>query len=64
MATVWQAAAIATVFLLDITMAWAHSNDVLDHMRGPHGGMLRAAAAFHFELVVDKGEWTFSMVVL
>lgn len=55
-ATVWQTAMVATVFLLNIAVTWAHDNEVLDHMRGPHGGMLRAAGAFHFELVVGKGE--------
>lgn len=36
--------------------AWAHSNEYLATMKGAHGGMLRMAEMYHFELVVKNGE--------
>jgi hypothetical protein len=32
--------------------AWAHSDEYLDTLKTPHGGQLRMAGAFHYELVV------------
>lgn len=34
------------------SLAWAHSDEYLDTVAAPHGGQLRMAGAFHFELVV------------
>lgn len=36
--------------------AGAHSNEHLSAMKGTHGGMLRMADMYHFELVVKNGE--------
>lgn len=36
--------------------AWAHSNEYLATLKGSHGGMLRMAEMYHFELVVKEGE--------
>lgn len=38
------------------TLAWAHSNEYLATVKGAHGGMLRMAEMYHFELVVKNGE--------
>lgn len=38
------------------TLAWAHSNEYLAAIKGAHGGMLRMAEMYHFELVVKDGE--------
>lgn len=38
------------------TPAWAHSNEHLATMSGAHGGMLRMADMYHFELVMKDGE--------
>lgn len=35
--------------------ALAHSDDYLDTLSGPHGGQLRMAAQYHYELVVGPG---------
>ena len=37
-------------------VAWAHSNEYLATVKGSHGGMLRMAEMYHFELVVKAGE--------
>lgn len=37
-------------------LAWAHSNEHLAMMKGAHGGMLRMAEMYHFELAVNNGE--------
>ena len=37
-------------------LAWAHSNEHLATMKGAHGGMLRMAEMYHFELAVNNGE--------
>ncbi len=34
--------------------AYAHSNEYLDTQSAPHGGQLRMAGVYHFELVVGK----------
>ncbi|RAI35061.1 hypothetical protein [Rhodoplanes serenus] len=36
--------------------AGAHQNEELAGIRGDHGGMLRAAGAYHLELVLSDGE--------
>lgn len=36
--------------------AMAHSNECLATLKGPHGGMLRMAEMYHFELDIDRGE--------
>ncbi len=41
---------LACVFVS--SLAWAHSDEYLDTVAAPHGGQLRMAGAFHFELVV------------
>lgn len=33
-------------------LSWAHDDATLDTMAGPHGGQLRAAGIYHYELVV------------
>lgn len=37
-------------------LAWAHSNEYLATIKGEHGGMLRMAGNYHFELVIKDGE--------
>ncbi len=37
-------------------LAWAHSNEHLATMKGAHGGMLRMAGNYHFELLIKNGE--------
>lgn len=39
---------------LAATRAEAHPDSVLDTMKGPHGGQLRMAGAYHLELVAGK----------
>lgn len=36
--------------------AWAHSDEHMAMMKGPHGGKVRMAEMYHFELVVKDGE--------
>jgi hypothetical protein len=36
------------------TSVFAHSNEYLDTVAGKHGGQLRMAGPWHFELVLDK----------
>jgi hypothetical protein len=36
--------------------ALAHSNESLATLKGDHGGMLRMAEMYHFELMVKEGE--------
>lgn len=38
--------------------ASAHSDDYLDSIATPHGGQMRMAGAYHFELVVEPGTLT------
>src|SRR3569623_1029645 len=38
------------------TVALAHSNEYLATIKGDHGGLLRMAEMYHFELVVKDGE--------
>lgn len=38
------------------TLTWAHSNEYLDTIKGAHGGTLRMADMYHFELLVKDGE--------
>lgn len=38
------------------TWAHAHSAEVADAMKGPHGGQLVAAGHYHFELLAKDGE--------
>ncbi|MCD6707874.1 MAG: hypothetical protein LT080_15675 [Thiobacillus sp.] len=58
----WSHSAYAAVriFLMALLglpiVAWAHSNEHLATMKGAHGGMLRMAEMYHFELVVKDGE--------
>ncbi len=49
-------AAVLAVLLSMASPAWAHSNEHLATMSGAHGGMLRMAEMYHFELVVKDGE--------
>lgn len=36
--------------------ALAHSNEYLDTIKGDHGGKLRMAEQYHFEMLLGKGE--------
>src|SRR3569832_2285932 len=51
---------IACLWLLSAlglpTAALAHSNEYLATIKGDHGGLLRMAELYHFELVVKDGE--------
>src|SRR3569832_1079881 len=51
---------IACLWLLSAlglpTAALAHSNEYLATIKGDHGGLLRMAEMYHFELVVKDGE--------
>ena len=51
---------LAGIFLMALlslpTLSWAHSNEYLATIKGAHGGMLRMAEMYHFELVVKDGE--------
>ena len=38
--------------LLFSSTTWAHTDEYLDTVAAPHGGQLRMAGGFHFELVV------------
>lgn len=46
---------LMALFTLPI-LAWAHSNEHLATLKGAHGGMLRMAEMYHFELAVKDGE--------
>jgi hypothetical protein len=46
----WMAVCIG--WMLSMAPALAHDDHALDAMNAPHGGQLRAAGAYHFELVV------------
>lgn len=50
------AAVILAMLLSTTSPAWAHSNEHLATMSGAHGGMLRMAEMYHFELVMKDGE--------
>lgn len=39
-----------------VPTAGAHSNEYLATMKGEHGGMLRMAGNYHFELVLEEGK--------
>ncbi len=51
---------LAGIFLMALLslppLAWAHSNEYLATLKGAHGGMLRMAERYHFELAVKDGE--------
>lgn len=48
---------IFLVALLSLpTQTWAHSNEYLATIKGEHGGMLRMAEMYHFELAMKDGE--------
>lgn len=51
---------LAGIFLMALlslaSPAWAHSNEYLATVKGAHGGMLRMAEMYHFELVLKDGE--------
>lgn len=47
--TLLMAAAVCTAGI-----AFAHTDEVLDTQAAPHGGQLRMAGVYHFELVVAK----------
>lgn len=51
---------LAAIFLMALlsqaSQAWAHSNEYLSTIKGAHGGMLRMAEMYHFELVMKDGE--------
>ncbi|OZA28021.1 MAG: hypothetical protein B7X91_06610 [Hydrogenophilales bacterium 17-64-11] len=51
---------LAGIFLMALlslpVLAWAHSNDYLATIKGAHGGMVRMAEMYHFELAVKGGE--------
>lgn len=47
-------AAAAGLFVLFGGTALAHTDEYLDTQQAPHGGQLRMAGAYHFELVVAK----------
>ncbi|WP_126446140.1 hypothetical protein [Sulfuricystis multivorans] len=47
-------AAAASLFSLSTSAALAHSDEYLDTQAAPHGGQLRMAGIYHFELVVAK----------
>lgn len=46
--------AAAGVLILAGSGALAHGDDYLDTQKAPNGGQLRAAGAYHFELMVAK----------
>lgn len=48
------AAAIAIAGAIGALPAQAHDDAYLDTLKAPHGGQLRMAGAFHYELVVVK----------
>lgn len=51
---------LAGIFLMALLSfappVWAHSNEYLATVKGAHGGMLRMAEMYHFELVMKNGE--------
>ena len=47
-------AAATTVFALLSTPVFAHSDEYLDTLKAPNGGLLRMAGIYHYELVVAK----------
>lgn len=51
---------LAGIFLMALLSlappVWAHSNEYLATVQGAHGGMLRMAEMYHFELVMKDGE--------
>ena len=51
---------LVSLFLMALlslpTLAWAHSNEYLATVKGAHGGMVRMAERYHFELLVKNGE--------
>lgn len=49
------AAAIAATLMLCQPL-WAHTDASLDAMPSPHGGQVRAAGPYHFELLAKDGE--------
>lgn len=51
--SMFQTAAVVAALFAGTT-AWAHSDDYLDTQKAPHGGQLRMAGVYHFELVLAK----------
>lgn len=54
--THWLVGIFLMVLLSMPIVTWAHSNEYLSKIKGAHGGMLRMADMYHFELVVKDGE--------
>lgn len=52
----WLAGLFLMALLSLAPPAWAHSNEYLATVKGAHGGMLRMAEMYHFELVMKDGE--------
>jgi len=44
--------------LLGSQLAWSHSDEYLDTRATPHGGQLRMAGPYHFELLAKPNELT------
>ena len=44
--------------LLATPLAWAHSDEYLDTQATPHGGQMRMAGMYHFELLAKSNELT------
>ena len=49
-------AAVFAATLIIFQPVWAHTDESLDAMPSPHGGQVRAAGPYHFELVAKDGE--------
>lgn len=47
--------ALAALLALPLNAAFAHSNEYLATITGPHGGMMRMEDAYHFEMLVKDG---------
>lgn len=48
--------AACLMFLTLPSVTLAHSNEYLETITGPHGGKLRMAEQYHFEMVLTDGE--------
>ena len=49
-------AVVLAATLMIAQSVWAHTDEALDAMSSPHGGQVRAAGPYHFELVAKDGE--------
>lgn len=47
---------IALTFFLASTAALAHTDEYLDTQKTPHGGQMRMAGPYHFELLAKNGQ--------